>query len=1032
MITLNCNYLKCNNFKYIPLFAHNTIEDAMRRIFIITTLILMTTLVFAAEYNLIKVPVPDDPRELENTQFQLLHRAGDCWIGIYPANMIIPDSWDNLDDYDMTAGDYFQVFPSDREESEIIQNRLQVISFIGKSLLVQADFATLRELPPLKTQWVRISSTPKSVLYHGVAIDETDQFHPLVNDIVALVDSTQYVEYVQTLQDFITRNTYSNGCLQAADWMRQQLEDMGLEARLDPFLIGGNTRYNVVGELTGQTYPDEIILITGHFDATAGSPWGPEPQAPGADDNGSGAAAALEAARIMSQYTFDYTVQFVGFAGEEQGLYGSEDYVDNLVTAGANVVGCFNYDMIAYAGDDPWPPDLMIYADNNPLSQDMADKLFEAAITFVPTEVEPIIDIDPSVTYSDHSPFWDAGFPAILGIEEEAWGPDFNPWYHSVQDVVSNCDMDYAVACTKAAIAALADYAGPIVTNGPALMASDYLVEELTGNGNGIPDPGESIGITVTLTNVGVETAENITAYLVSYDPNISMTQPFSAYPDLDPQETGTCYTQYTADISASCPVDYPALLQLDIQSDSTYFTSTNLSFVVGDPLYSPVGPDAYGYYAFDILDVNGPVYDWIEVDPAMGGSGTEIPYSIDDETVQVPLPFTFQYYGMGYNELSICNNGWIAMGSTQSTDYSNSHIPNTDGPPAMIAPFWEDLSPQLIGTVCYYYDANEHYFVVEFNGVRQYAPASALETFEVVLYDPAHYQTATGDGMILFQYKELSDPSSCTVGIENQSETVGLEFLYNGSHHENAYPIANETAILFTTVGEYPDVTITLAPVVTPVQIPANGGSFEYNIAAANNEPAPQSFDVWCDITLPGGTSFGPVLGPVSIALAAGVSIDRDRTQIIPLHAPQGNYLYNAYAGVYPTGIWSSDEFTFEKLETEMGVPEYNWDNWGEEFDDPTGSADHIIPAEFALHQAYPNPFNPETVIAFSLPKDARVTLKVYDIQGREIAELADEFISAGYHERRFNGNNLSSGVYFVRMVSADFQQTRKILLVK
>ena len=93
-------------------------------------------------------------------------------------------------------------------------------------------------------------------------------------------------------------------------------------------------------------------------------------------------------------------------------------------------------------------------------------------------------------------------------------------------------------------------------------------------------------------------------------------------------------------------------------------------------------------------------------------------------------------------------------------------------------------------------------------------------------------------------------------------------------------------------------------------------------------------------------------------------------------------------------------------------------------------------IPSEFSLSQNYPNPFNPSTSISFELPYDSRVSLKVFDMSGKEVAELVNEIQPAGYHTYKFNASALSSGVYFYR-ISADgngksFNATKKMMLVK
>lgn len=89
-------------------------------------------------------------------------------------------------------------------------------------------------------------------------------------------------------------------------------------------------------------------------------------------------------------------------------------------------------------------------------------------------------------------------------------------------------------------------------------------------------------------------------------------------------------------------------------------------------------------------------------------------------------------------------------------------------------------------------------------------------------------------------------------------------------------------------------------------------------------------------------------------------------------------------------------------------------------------------IPKEYSLSQNYPNPFNPSTTIKYSLPKDGFVSLKIYDITGREVKSLAGEVKKAGYYSVTFNASSLASGVYFYRIQSNDFVQTKRMVLIK
>ncbi len=89
-------------------------------------------------------------------------------------------------------------------------------------------------------------------------------------------------------------------------------------------------------------------------------------------------------------------------------------------------------------------------------------------------------------------------------------------------------------------------------------------------------------------------------------------------------------------------------------------------------------------------------------------------------------------------------------------------------------------------------------------------------------------------------------------------------------------------------------------------------------------------------------------------------------------------------------------------------------------------------LPKEFSLRQNYPNPFNPSTNIEFALPEQAVVSLKVYNLLGREISTLVSGKLNAGIHKIEFNASGLSTGLYFYRIQAGSFMQTKKMMLIK
>jgi hypothetical protein len=121
------------------------------------------------------------------------------------------------------------------------------------------------------------------------------------------------------------------------------------------------------------------------------------------------------------------------------------------------------------------------------------------------------------------------------------------------------------------------------------------------------------------------------------------------------------------------------------------------------------------------------------------------------------------------------------------------------------------------------------------------------------------------------------------------------------------------------------------------------------------------------------------------------------------------------AITGSSPGATSATDYATVKYSQTTTGI------NYSEE-----------IPIEFSLNQNYPNPFNPSTKIKFSIPNSSFVTLKVYDVLGKEVALLINENLDAGVHNYNFNASGLTSGIYFYKILAVNFSETKKMILIK
>ncbi|MBE0697328.1 MAG: M20/M25/M40 family metallo-hydrolase, partial [Anaerolineaceae bacterium] len=130
-----------------------------------------------------------------------------------------------------------------------------------------------------------------------------------------------------------TRNSYAlfTGANYAFQYLRETLETWYPAGQIeeDPYMVGASQWKNLILTIPGTQNPAEVVILSAHYDSRSGNLLSATDPAPGADDNGSGSAALLEAARILHGQTFPRTIRLIWFTGEEQGLYGSSAYVND-------------------------------------------------------------------------------------------------------------------------------------------------------------------------------------------------------------------------------------------------------------------------------------------------------------------------------------------------------------------------------------------------------------------------------------------------------------------------------------------------------------------------------------------------------------------------------------------------------------------------------------------------------------------------------------------------------------------------------
>jgi hypothetical protein len=279
----------------------------------------------------------------------------------------------------------------------------------------------------------------------------------------------------------------------------------------------------------------------------------------------------------------------------------------------------------------------------------------------------------------------------------------------------------------------------------------------------------------------------------------------------------------------ANGTVVYYYMNAVDGSEEANESTSSVYSFEVvdGGP---PSGPDSYGYYISDWMDVDRVSYGWIDI----SGSGTPFNFG-DDSGASVSLPFNFMFYGQSRTSVYVCSNGFAQFGDSDNS-YSNTSLPNSNMG-HMLVPFWRDLNPSTGGQVYYQSLPAQHIFVISWVDVPYYHSDGA-NTFQIILYDQDYYGSVTGDGHIVFQYSDTNGFDSCTIGVQNGSTAV--QYVYNNNYDSDALALSNGKALHITTgtetVSPVNDLTIQLQGDNLFLDWSATVGAQSYKVYRSDN----------------------------------------------------------------------------------------------------------------------------------------------------------------------------------------------------
>ena len=318
---------------------------------------------------------------------------------------------------------------------------------MNEKKLEQYPIPDKRKTPKISQQFVN----KRQLRTKSILIDD------YISSQVKLINEINIQSHINELITFHNRHSKSHFIHQVAEWIRNKLIGFGYSENdlfYHEYIEQGYQLKNLI--CTKKGVSDKIILLCAHYDTILiANTEDIVSRAPGANDNASGVSALLEIARIMLSIKTDYTIQFVFFSGEEQGLWGSKHYAKKMKDNNEDLLLVINMDMCGETGflsnnnttfidiDDG---STGIIDENNEMSQHFGQKMEQYGKDY--TELS--IEFDP-IYASDYMPFEARGYVCIGAYDGSAI--DENPHYHTQLDIPENLNIPFLTSVTKMVLA---------------------------------------------------------------------------------------------------------------------------------------------------------------------------------------------------------------------------------------------------------------------------------------------------------------------------------------------------------------------------------------------------------------------------------------------------------------------------------------------------------------------------------------------------------------------------------------------------
>jgi hypothetical protein len=503
----------------------------------------------------------------------------------------------------------------------------------------------------------------------------------------------------------------------------------------------------------------------------------------------------------------------------------------------------------------------------------------------------------------------------------------------------------------------------------PVLALGDYEVSDPAGNNNGILDPGETANIVIEVTNNGTSGALSVVGDLVSSDPYITINTSSQNYGNITAGGTETKSYSVTADVSA--PTGHMAQFTFNISASLGITASGAFSVVIGQ---IPV--------LIICMDENH-------------NSSPAIMAALDSVQVAYEIQNSFP------SDLSLYTSVFVCLGI-----YSSNYVlGSSDG--QLLANFLTAGGKiYMEGGDTWYYDS---------------------QTAVHPMFHIAGVSDGTGDlGTVLGK---------------SGTFTAGMTFSYSGENNyiDHINPVAPAFTIFSNSSPAYNCAVAYDAGTYKTI-----GASFEFG-GLTDGASISTKKQLMAEIV----EFFGLYIVPVEL-VSFNAEVDDNKIILVwetatelnnsgfVVERSSDNKSYERIGFIEGKGTTTEkQEYTFidagvsGKGKFYYRLKQIDHDGTETYFD--AIEVDYAaIPRVFSLSQNYPNPFNPMTTIEFGIPKESKVSLKIYDALGSEVETIVNEKMEPGYYKYQWNASRLASGVYFYRITAGNFVSTKKLILLR